>query len=306
MRFGIMSLQIDKLLPPGGSSQSVFHTLRTFDHQEHIRQLALTGFNLFELGGDLELFIPDAFSPDAIDGLAAIKKELNLSYTVHLPLWSVEPSTPLGPVRRGSVQALISTIKATLPLDPETYILHATGSLAAEFYRMHLPDYIRTIIMKQFQGNAIASIRTILDDTGISPRKLAIETIEFPFELTTEIAELMDLSICLDVGHILVGFSGPVGLFDALEVSLPRLAEIHLHDGPWQGPELVPVYGKDHQALGKGDLEIAHLLDRLMEVRFTGPIIFELSIEQAMESLALIRKLRPGCVQTPPSPGDHL
>ena len=33
-----------------------------------------------------------------------------LTYTTHLPLWSVEPSTPLTPVRLGSVEAVIQTI----------------------------------------------------------------------------------------------------------------------------------------------------------------------------------------------------
>ncbi len=47
----------------------------------------------------------------------------------------MEPSTPLSPVREGSVRAVVECIRATLPLAPEVYVLHATGALAAEFYR---------------------------------------------------------------------------------------------------------------------------------------------------------------------------
>ncbi len=173
------------------------------------------------------------------------------------------------------------------------YVLHATGALAAEFYRMNLPDIAKNLLLRQFQGNATDSLRTILAETGIPSRKLAIETIEFPFELTLEVAEELDLSLCLDTGHVLVGFSGPIEIFDALEQCLPRLAEIHLHDGPWQGSEMNIGYGKDHQALGKGDLNVGHFLDRLDEAKFSGPVIFELTVAQALASLDVIRSLRP-------------
>ena len=75
------------------------------------------------------------------------------------------------------------------------------------------------------------------------------ETIEFPFDPTFELAEELDLSICLDIGHVLVGFSGPFDLFEVLDSCLHRLGEIHLHYGPWQGPDQRIGYGLDHQPL---------------------------------------------------------
>jgi sugar phosphate isomerase/epimerase len=131
------------------------------------------------------------------------------------------------------------------------------------------------------------------DIDGRGDDLLAIETVEFPFDLTLALAEELDLSLCLDTGHVLVGFSGPVDLFEALERCLPRLGEIHLHDGPWQGPEREIRYGLDHAPLGAGDLDVGRLLDRLAEAGFTGPIIFELTVEEALASLEVIRALRP-------------
>ncbi len=294
MRFGIMDMQIDALIPPGLSPQNAAAHLAGFDHAMHVRRLAEQGFRLIELGGDLVVFFPQTYRPPVVAQLAALKAELGLAYTLHLPLWSSEPASPLAPVREGSVHAAVDIIRATLPLEPEMYVFHTTGPLAAEFYRMPLPDVARGLVLQHFFQNAArASIGTVLAETGLAPRRLAIETIEYPFELLLQLAAEFDTSICLDTGHVLAGFSGPIQLFPALEQVLPRLGEIHLHDAPWQGPEMKIGYGLDHQALGKGDLDVSRLLDRLEEAGYHGPIIFELTVPEAQASLAAIRSLRP-------------
>ena len=143
---------------------------------------------------------------------------------------------------------------------PAGDVAHATGALAAEFYRMRLPEMGRALLMRQFQGGALESLATMLAETGIDSRKLAIETIEFPLDLTLEMAEKLDLSLCLDVGHVLSGFSGDVDFFDAVALCLPRLLEVHLHDSPVPVSQEAIVYGKDHAVLGTGDLDLAHRL----------------------------------------------
>ena len=291
MRFGIMAMQMDALIPTGKTQQEIMATLGLFEHANLIRSIVDHGFKLIELGGDLSLFFPQAFSRPAIENLLQLKIEKDLSYTVHLPLWSVEPSTLLQSVRSGSVNALIDIIRASEPLHPERYVLHATGALAAEFYNMRLPEMGKALILKQFQKNATDTIRQILEVTGIESRRLAVETIEFPFELTWEIVEELNLSLCLDTGHVLVGFSGAVELFEVLEEALPRLGEVHLHDGPWQGVERKIGYGKDHSVLGTGDLDVSRFLQRLMDAQFQGPVIFELTIPQAVESLEYIKRV---------------
>jgi len=293
MRFGIHALQMSSIIPQNLPPAQALTHIAGFDHADHIHSLLEQGFDPIELGGDLALFLPHTFQEPAIERLNELKAETGVSFTVHLPLWSVETSTPLKPVRLGSVQALIDCIAATLPLQPDVYVLHATGALAAEFYHMRIPEIARTFVMRQFHSGAVESIKQILNETGLPSRKLAIETIEFPFELTLELAEDLDLSICFDTGHVLVGFSGPVDFFEALDLSLPRLAEVHLHDGPWQGTKQIIGYGQDHQALGKGDLDVGRFLDRLVEAHFDGPVIFELSIAEAHQSLEVIRQLRP-------------
>ncbi len=292
MRFGIMAMQVDALIPLQAHDlppEQALARLMGLDHARLVRRLAEQGFDTIELNGDLAMLLPHTFSAAALDGLAALKAELGLSYTVHLPLWSVEPSTLNLPVRHGSVQSLVDSIRRTLPLEPQVYVLHATGALAAEFYRMRIPEVARAVLMRQFQNGARESIRAILEQTSVPSRKLAIETVEFPFDLTLELAEELDLSMCFDTGHVLSGFSGAVEFFEALERCLPRLGEVHLHDSPDLVRSGRREYGLDHQPLGAGDLDVPRFLHRLSEAHFQGPLIFELGLSEALASMDVIR-----------------
>jgi len=292
MRIGIMAMQLNALIPPNLPAEQVFAHIAQFDHAEMVRSLAEQGFTLIELGGDLSIFLPHTYQIEAVNRLEALKAEKNLSYTVHLPLWSVEPSTPLTPVRAGSVQAVVDAVTATLPLEPERYVLHATGALAAEFYRMRISGLVKSLLLRRFQASALQSLETILERTGIDTRRLAIETIEFPLELTLELANQLDLSICFDTGHVLAGFPGELDFFAALDLCMPRLGEVHLHDCPAHQQNGGIQYGKDHRPLGNGDLDVIQLLSRLDQAGFSGPVIFELQLEQALESLQVIHSIQ--------------
>jgi sugar phosphate isomerase/epimerase len=295
MRFGIMAMQIEALVPQGVPAEQVMAGLMGFEHAALARRLFEKGFNPVELGGDLGMFLPQAYSPEAVTRLAALKDD-GLTYTLHLPLWSVEPSTPLAPVRRGSVEAIVQAIQAVRPLEPEVCVLHATGALAAEFYNMKISETARALILRQFQNGARESLQAILEQTGLPSRRLAIETIEFPLDLTVELAEEFDLSFCLDVGHVLAGFPGWFDFFEVVERLLPRLAEVHLHDSR-KMPAGRRGYGEDHKPLGQGDLELGRFLDRLSEANFQGPLVFELKVEEALESMQVIRAARPALLK---------
>jgi sugar phosphate isomerase/epimerase len=295
MRFGIMAMQLEALVPSGVPAEQVMANIMNFDHAGLAKSLADKGFNPIELGGDLGMFLPNVYNSESVWKLAALRST-GLSYTLHLPLWSVEPSTPLAPVRKGSVEAVVQVIRAAAPIEPEVYVLHATGALAAEFYNMKISELARTLILKQFQNGARESIRTILSETGLPPHRLAIETIEFPLDLTLELAEEFDLSVCLDTGHVLAGFPGWFDFFEVVEKLLPRLAEVHLHDCKkmLQG---IRGYGEDHKPLGKGDLDLGRFLDRLASANFVGPLVFELNVNEALQSLEVVRSVRPDYIK---------
>jgi sugar phosphate isomerase/epimerase len=293
MRFGIMNMQIDALVPSGLSPEKAMSHILGFDHVNLVKGLVDQGFSTIELGGDLGIFLPQSYSPEMVEKLARFKQETGISYTAHLPLWSVEASTPQTPVRLGSVKALVDFIKVLEPLQPESYVLHAFGALASEFYQMKISNMAKGFILRIFQNGARESIKAILAETGIPSRRLAIETVEFPFELTTELGEELDTSYCFDTGHVLSGFTGEPDFFAALEKMLPRMIEVHFHDSPLHKPGTPIVYGKDHQALGRGDLEVGKFLDRLEAAKFRGPLIFELKPGEALESLKVIQSIQP-------------
>lgn len=263
------------------------------DRAAHV-EAAGKAFPIVELGADLELFLPDAFGPQAVEALQRARQRAGLSYTVHLPIWSVDPSSGFAPIRRSSVDVLVGAIRSTRPLEPEVYVHHATGEVASEFSRRGFPQALRGAVLGQFQLHAAESLRLILKESGLPSRRLAIETIGFPLELTLELAQELDLSICFDSGHVLAGFSGPVELSSGLERCLPRLAEVHLHDAPALRPEEGVRLGQDHRRLGRGDLNVQQFLGRLEEGAFRGPVVFELGMEDALASLELIRSLPGG------------
>jgi sugar phosphate isomerase/epimerase len=289
LRFGITSLHLDAWSSEGAATD--LSSLIGFDHTERVRHLAQQGFACVELNADVGAVLPYTLAPAAVAELEQIKEEHGIAYTVHLPILSVEPASPLQAVRRGAVQAMVEIIRATLPLEPEAYVYHATGDLAARSTRMPVPEMARAFVERAFQNFARESIEAILSETGIPSRQLAIETIQFPFQLTLELAEQLDTSVCFDTAHVLVGYSGPVELFESFEQAAPRLSEVHLNDGPWQGPEHTIHYGKDHLALGCGDLDVGRFVERLQAMRFNGPVVFELPLEDAKNSLALIQRM---------------
>jgi sugar phosphate isomerase/epimerase len=293
MRFGAISMQLSSLIPSGFTSENFLAHIVNFDHSKMVEKLINNGFDLIELSGDLRLLLPHTWESDSIEQLNDLKNKYELTFTVHLPLWSIEPSTPLSSVREGSVEAIVDCIHVVEKINPEIYVLHATGALAAEFFRMPLPELAQSYLLRQFQNYARDSIQRILIETDISTHRLAIETIEFPFDLTLELAEEFDLSICLDTGHVLAGFSGSIGVFDALEQCMPYLGEIHLHDSPWQGPDRIIRYGQDHQALGRGDLDVTRFLDKLESSNFNGPVILEMNLDYALKSIDFIRSIKP-------------
>ncbi len=293
MRFGTVAVPVHSLVTPGANPAQLASELLTISHASLARRTAERGFQTLEINTDLGFWVPGLFQPRAIRRLNQLKHHMDLSYTVHLPFWSLELSSPDDNVRAAAVKTTVEYIQKTLPLEPEVFVFHGTGSMASDFHMMGLTGIKRTLILDQFQKAASKSIKKILKKSGIWNRRLAIENIDFPFSRTWALAEQHDLSFTFDVGHCLAGFSDDdrehhYSVAEVFDTVLPRLAEIHLHDSP-NASLAAPAWDQDHVALGHGDLDVKALLGRIADSGWDGPIVLELmDINEALESMALI------------------
>ncbi len=295
LRFGIVPLEfkpiVDRIIVGGVPDFSRFNIL------DSIRNTITEYIHVVEITMDISHIIPHSLNEQVVSGLVRLQEELNIRYTVHLPLWSIELSSFNTHIREASVRCIVDSIKHIEPLEPEVYVLHATGALAAEFSRLKLPESMVQLICGYMSGHAIDSVRDILAITEIHPRRLAIENVEFPFTITRQIVDECDTSICFDTGHQLTRYSGTESVVDFYNRHHDRIIEIHLHDGSYKEMNGVPIHN-DHIALGQGEMPVRDLLLHLINDRFKGPIVFELTAREVDESLKYLKRIVPEVFST--------
>ncbi|MGQ4833970.1 MAG: cobamide remodeling phosphodiesterase CbiR [Candidatus Asgardarchaeia archaeon] len=294
MRFGVTAFDAEHLsdLAQIGSTVSLPEIFERLSFQNLIKRVYESGFKLAEITLDMYYVIPGSLDEEIAEEIRELGKKLGVSYTAHLPLWSLEPGSPVPQIRKASVDAIVETIQIAEIFKPEVYVLHATGPLAAEFTRMEAPPLVKEVLNEMFYNNALESVEKIIDKTGIDPKRLAIENIEFEFKYTRKIVDELDTSICFDTGHLLAGYSGKYDVFEFLDWNFEKIAEIHLHDG-YKIKKNGFTEIKDHIPLGKGKLPVCKFLEYLQNRKYDGPIIFELPLSWAKQSIEYIKSNCP-------------
>jgi sugar phosphate isomerase/epimerase len=168
---------------------------------------------------ELVLFESEAISnlPDArtVAALAELAGAQRLSYTVHLPL-----DTQLGAadeaVRRASVDKCLRVIRLTRPLEPHAWIVHFHGERRGQ---------APAADPKAWRNRLERSAAELLAE-GIPPALVAVETLDYPFELVLPIVEDHGLSVCADIGHLVLNGRDPLAAMAALR---ERCRVVHLH-----------------------------------------------------------------------------
>ena len=291
MRFGITALEFRPILDqivvdgvPDFSRFDITNLVRLALQIQHIKVIEVTA--------DIEHVVPGSLTEQSIEKMVHLKEELKHAYTVHLPIWSLELSTFNEYARKAAVECTVKSIKLVEPLQPEVYVLHATGALAAEFSRLKFPRSMVQLICGYMASYAAKSIEEILAKTEIDPRKVAIENQEFPFQIARDLVDQYGTNICFDTGHLLTRYSGDESVLEFYKQHRDRIVEIHLHDGSYEklGDDLVH---KDHMALGRGAMPVREFLRELVNDKFNGPVVFELKAAEAKESLERIRAVVP-------------
>lgn len=284
LRFGIRPFEFQDFI---GMLKKGRLDLTSVNYVDIVKDSLQGIFQHFEITGDLVYVLPGLLTKDVIDQLNHIKTHNNDSCSVHLPLWSIEIASPNNHIRKASIKCLVDAIELTRKLDPTCYIIHATGSVISEFTRMKVPNFAKSFMNKRFASTAQESLEEIIRRTNIAPRKIAVENVEFPFREMEECLENLDLSVCFDTGHLLAGYSGKWenGVIDFFETYRDRIIELHLHDGT--KPRI------DHKPLGQYDLPVRDFLEKLLEINFSGPIVFELDLDEVKDSMNYIREKVP-------------
>ncbi len=291
MRFGVVPLEfkpaVNRIVVNGVPDFS------RFDIVEIVREaVGMDYISVIEISMDIEHIVPGALTSDVIDRLIELKDELGHSYSVHLPFWSVEPASFNKFVRRATVDTTVSSIKLAERLEPEAYVFHSTGALATEFSRLDFSKDLVALISGYMSTFSAKSVEEVLTKSELDPKKLAIENIEFPFSLTREIVDEYDTSICFDTGHALTRYSGDESVIEFYKAHKDRIIEFHLHDGIYEERDGV-VHHDDHIALGTGEMPIRELLMEVVRDKFNGPVIFELTSPETIESLRKIKEVVP-------------
>ncbi|MEJ2730898.1 MAG: cobamide remodeling phosphodiesterase CbiR [Deltaproteobacteria bacterium] len=131
-------------------------------------------------------------SRQVINELTALAKHFNLTYNVHLPT-DISISSRDPQQQRLAVETIIRVADRVQPLNPTTLTLHVP-------YNETSSDESG---LKSWQERVINNLKQIL--AGGTPGQLiSIENLDYPFEILDPIICDLDLTICLDYGHLIL------------------------------------------------------------------------------------------------------
>jgi sugar phosphate isomerase/epimerase len=189
---------------------------------------------------ELVLFESDEFSnlppPADVAEMGRLAAAHGLSFTIHLPLDAhtgsadeTERAEAVGKCRR--------VMELTKTLDPFAWILHLPGDRRGE---PPTDDPTRWFF------NHRKSLQELLVD-GPAPSRICVETLDYDFNRVAPLVEEFNLSVCLDIGHLLV---------------MGRDVAAHL-DWWFERARVFHVHGVDQN--GKDHVSLRHFSESLLE-----------------------------------------
>jgi sugar phosphate isomerase/epimerase len=150
-------------------------------------------------------------APALIRELAQQARSGQITYNVHLPT-----DIYLGhrdvTVRQSAVDVLRQLIDRCAPLDPTTFTLHLNRDPLE-------PDH------RRWQARSAASLEAVLA-TGVSSRRISVENLDGEIEHVAPVIEGLDLSVCMDMGHLMTYEVDMKTFFDRWK---ERITIAHLH-----------------------------------------------------------------------------
>jgi sugar phosphate isomerase/epimerase len=162
-------------------------------------------------------------SPSVIAELAAIGAAEDLGYHVHLPTdVTIGAAAPIH--QAATMDALCRAVERAAPLNPSTFTLHVS------------PESDEPL------GPWRARVRRDLAHLAAAigePARISLETLDDPLEQIGDLIPDLGLSVCMDVGHLLLHGHDPAACAARFATALKV---IHLH---------AATGGRDHLALDR-------------------------------------------------------
>ncbi len=218
---------------------------------------------LFESEGQDNL--PDE---EEINGLKNCSIHHSLGFNVHLPI-DIFLGDESEEIRSKGVSVVKKVIERTIYLNPSVYILHFDQRNKSSQDEADLETW---------QSRIIQSIKEVVEN-GIESNRIAIETLAYPFEWIEDTVRNFGLSICLDIGHILIQ-KQDLQLY--LKNYLPNTSIFHLH-GFQNG---IDHLGIDRLPVPVLELILSHLRD------YHGIVSIEVfSIDDLKSSLTTLEEI---------------
>ena len=130
-------------------------------------------------------------SKHEIKTLALLAEDLDMSYNVHLPTdTALTDENPLE--ARRAAEVIFRVMDLTAPLSPSTHTLHLP-------YDENSREKTR---VERWQERARKNLRHLLS-FGINSKSISVETLDYPFEWAEQIIIDLDLTVCIDIGHLI-------------------------------------------------------------------------------------------------------
>ena len=194
--------------------------------------------------------IESLFSGPVIDELDRLATELKVDYDVHLPM-DISISDQDAQNQRHALKTLNQIIERVSPLAPSSYCLHIPYNEAD--FESHS--------IKKWHARVRSNLEKLLD-TGVDPGRICIENLDYPIDLIADFVLELNLSICLDVGHLLYhGYD----VADAFNRYFSKISVMHLHG---------VGNNQDHVSLDRLSEERFHPIMKMLK-RFSGVVSLE-------------------------------
>lgn len=238
------------------------------------------GLHHIEINLSKKFLSIETFNSDRIHKLRALSELHNIELSFHIP-FHINISEILLPLRKIEINHLLKCIQVASELKTTHVTLHV-----GKFFWFPVEQRMRKKALKRFvksmrnllkvceDKNVVIAIENLVPIPNGSEYYLLGDNIEeFKFIFSQLDSEY--LKFCLDTGHANIS----EGVLEYVNNFHDKLSCIHYHDNNG--------FNDEHLPIGKGDIPWEDLAERLINIKYKGPIISECRNIEAHEAATL-------------------